>query len=124
MANPLFTKNFIAGAAITKYRIVKFCTDDDHVIQASSASDSIIGVSDSLGAGTGERVDVVLSGIAEIELGGSVNRGTVVTADASGRAVQCSPSTGVNQRLIGISMVGGTTGDIAPVLIALSVMQG
>ena len=124
MPNPTFTKNFIAGAAIAKYRIIKFGADDEHVIQASAATDSIIGVSESLGAGTGERIDVILSGIAEIEFSANVNRGALITSDADGKAVQCSPVGGANNRLIGIAMAGAAAGDIAPVMISLGSIQG
>ncbi len=124
MANPLFTKNFIAGAAIAKYRIIKFGADDDHVVQAAAANDSIIGVSDSLGANTGERIDVIISGIAEIEFSANVNRGALITSDADGKALQCSPVAGANNRLIGIVMASAAPGDIAPVLLSLGSLQG
>lgn len=124
MANPLFTKNFIAGAAIAKYRIVKFGADDDHVIQASLPADALLGVSDNLGAASGERIDIILSGIAEVEFAANVNRGALITSDADGKAVQCSPGTGINNRMIGIAMVGSAAGDIAPVLLNLGSVQG
>ena len=117
MANPLFTKNFIAGATIAKYRIVKPGADDDHVLQGAAATDALIGVSDSLGAGSGERIDIVVSGIAEVEFAGIVNRGGFVTSDVDGKGVAPAPAGGANNRIIGIAMVTTAAGDIAPVLL-------
>jgi hypothetical protein len=115
---------FDAAAAITGNRAVKFSTSDTTVVQAAAATDAIIGVADSLGASSGGRCDVVMSGTSEIEYGGTITRGDLLTADANGKAVTAAPAAGVNNRIIGIAMRSGVSGDIGLVLIQPSSVQG
>ena len=122
--NPTLTKNFIAETAVTRYRIVKFGSSDGNVVQAAAATDAMIGVVAELDAAGGERVDVHLAGLAEVEFGGTVTRGALVTADSQGRAVAAAPAAGVNNRVIGVAMVSAASGDIASVLIAPQQIQG
>jgi len=124
MNNPMLTKSFVAGAAITKYRIVKFGADDDTVVQGAAATDSLIGVADALGAESGRRVDVIMAGAADVEYGGNVTRGALLTSDANGKAVAAAPAAGSNVRIIGIAMAGGVAGDIGSVLLSPGSMQG
>ncbi len=84
----LLTKNFTAEAAVTKRRIVKFGATDTAVERATSAGDSLIGVAAELDVAQNARVDVHLAGIAEVEAGGAITRGALVTADADGKAVE------------------------------------
>ncbi|HRD45713.1 MAG TPA: DUF2190 family protein, partial [Caulobacter sp.] len=118
MANEVLTKAFLAGAAINARRIVKFDTTDGTVIQAAAAADLSVGVCGEVGPASGERCDVVLQGIADVDFGGTVTRGAMVTADANGKAVAAASTN----RTIGIALVSAVSGDIAPVLIAPSVM--
>lgn len=122
--NPTLTKNYVAGTAIAKRRIVKFDAADGKVIQAAAATDSLVGVAAELDAASGARVDVHLAGIAEIEAGGAVTRGGLVTADANGKAVAAAPASGVNNRVIGVAMVTAANGDVFPVLLAPNLIQG
>jgi len=124
MNNPTLTKSFLAGAAVTKYRIVKFGADDDSVVQAAAATDILIGVADPLGGESGRRVDVIMQGAADVEYGGTVTRGALLTADANGRAVEAAPAAGSNNRIIGVAMASGVTGDIGSVLLSPGSMQG
>ena len=124
MGNPTQTKSYDAGAAIAKYRIVKFGASDGAVIQGAAATDLVIGVNESLDVASGERVDVIRAGIAEVEFGGTIARGAKVVSDATGKAVAAAPSAGSNVQVIGIAEVSGVSGDIARVLISPSVMQG
>lgn len=103
----------IAGAAVLARRIVKFSADDT-VIQATAATDSIVGVSDSLGAGAaGDRCEVYLSGDqVEIDVGGTIARGAEITADSSGKAVAASPAAGATCRTLGIALRTYASGDI------------
>ena len=91
--NPILTKNFIAGAAVVKRRIVKFGADDDHVIQGAAVGDALFGVAERLDVAINKRVDVVISGIAEVEYGGAVTRGDLLTTDANGKAVVAARHT-------------------------------
>lgn len=124
MANATLTKSFLAGGAISPYRIVKMGSDDDSVVQGAAATDSLMGVADGLGAESGQRVDVILQGTAEVTYGGSVTRGALLTCDASGRAVAAAPAAGSNVRIIGIALVSGVSGDVATILVNPGSMQG
>lgn len=123
MSNPILIKNYLAGDGVAAYRIVAFSADNT-VVQAAAATDAMIGVSDNLAKLTGERVDITLSGLAEVMFGGTVARGALVTSDADGKAVAAAPAAGVNNRVIGVAMVAAVSGDIAPILIQPGSLQG
>ncbi|EIJ33326.1 capsid cement protein [Thiothrix nivea] len=106
-------KNFVAGAAVTANRIVKHGAADDAVIHGAAATDKLLGVADA-DAASGARVDVVLSGVADVAYGGTVARGDLLTADANGKAVVAS----TGNRVVGVALVAGVAGDIGEVLLA------
>lgn len=133
--NPVLQKNFIAEAAIAAYRILKLGAADGQVLQAAAATDAMIGVANEVGAAINERQDVIVAGIADVELGGVVARGDGVTADATGKGVAATRHTHTEntaaaytqnattaaasgQRKIGIALASGVAGDIIPVLLA------
>ena len=118
MSNPLMTKALMATAAIAAFRIVKFDTTDDNVVVAAAAADLSIGIVEGVAPAAGERVDVVMAGIAEVTLGGTVARGASVTSDAQGRAVTAASTN----RAIGVAMNSGVVGDRIDVLISPSVV--
>lgn len=125
MPNPHLIKAFTAETAVSPCRIVKFGSADGAVVQGAAVTDLLIGVADSLGQSTaGDRIDVVLSGIADVEFGGNVTRGQLVTADSNGKAVAAAPAAGVNNQVIGRALVSAASGDIGPILIAPGSMQG
>lgn len=124
MRNEGLQKTLIAGAAVAKNRIVKFGAADTAAIQAAASTDLLIGVSDNLGASSGEPFDVIVDGIALVEYGGNVTRGQKLTADADGKAIAAAPAAGVNAQIIGIAMLSGVSGDIGSVRIAPSTLQG
>lgn len=120
----LLLKNYVAGAAIAAYRIVKFGAADGTVVQAAAAADLSVGVSAELDVAQGERVDVVRVGHPLVEYGGNVTRGQKLTSDAQGRAIAAAPAAGANVQIVGIAEVNAVLGDIMPMLLAPSVMQG
>ncbi|SFF13466.1 capsid cement protein [Nitrosomonas sp. Nm166] len=124
MANEMLNKNYTAGGAISAYRIVKAGANDGEVLQAAAATDLLMGVCGAIAPASGERVDIVKVGIAQVEFGGTVTRGQPVTSDANGKAVAAAPAAGVNNRIIGFAEVSAVSGDIADVLIAPGLMQG
>jgi hypothetical protein len=126
MANNLLTKSYNAGGAINANSIVKAGANDYDVLQAAgaTATEKLLGVTTEIAATSGERVDVILGGIADVKLGGTVARGDPVTADASGNGVAAAPATGTNNRIVGIALISGVSGDIIPVLLAQSMLQG
>lgn len=118
------TKTYKAGGTVSPSRFVKFDGNGD-IVQAAAATDSIIGVSQrGITANSGERIDVIKSGIAEVEFGGNVTRGGQVTSDASGKAVAAAPATGVNNRVGGIAEDSAVSGDIVDVHIVMGSVQG
>ena len=124
MSNPALIKNYTAEADVSAFRIVKFGSSDGSVLHATAATDRGIGVVSELPGVAGDRVDVVRSGIADVEFGGTVTRGAKIVSDATGKAVAASPSAGANVEVIGIAEESGVSGDIARILISPSVMQG
>ena len=126
MNAPLLTKSFKnAGVAIGAYRIVKFGSADDIAAQASAATDALMGISNNLGAAaTDTRFDVHLAGVAEVEYGGNVTRGQLLTADSDGKAIVAAPEAGANMRVIGPAVVSGVSGDIGAAQIAPGQIQG
>lgn len=111
--NPLLDKTYTAGGTINPYRLVKFGGADTTLLQAAAASDAIIGASGQVGAASGEVLDVTLLGIAEVQAGGSITRGNMVTSDANGKAVVASDGN----IIAGKALMSADAGDIIPVLL-------
>lgn len=118
------TKTLNAEGTIAAYTIVKVGAADHGALAAAAVSDKIIGVTGSLGAASGERVDVIMQGIATVLYGGTVARGDVLTTDANGKAVTAAPAAGTNNRIIGIAMISGVANDLGTVNIQLGTFQG
>lgn len=119
MRNHILNKNYTAGAAIAAYRIVKWGAADGEILQAAAATDALVGVNDRFAAAVaGDRLDITRTGLAEVEYGGNVTRGDLLTADAQGRAITAAPAAAAFANIIGIAEVSGVSGDIGSVLIA------
>lgn len=115
--NNLLVKNYRQAAAVAAYRIVKFGAADGDVTHATAAADASIGITNrSASNAAGERVEVVRAGLAEVEYGGAITCGQLLTADAQGRAVAAAGAA----RVIGVAEYTGVAGDIGVVLIAPS----
>lgn len=126
MNNQVFIKNFTAESAISQYRVVKFGSSDSQIAQASApATDVLLGVCiQPGGAVAGERCDVAMSEAAEVEYGGTVTRGDLLTTDASGRAVKAAPAAGVINNIIGIAAEDGIVGQIGSVMLGRFQIKG
>ncbi len=125
MADPGLIKNYTAGGTVNQYRVVKFGASDGVVVQGAAATDLLIGVSCQPGAvASGDRVDVGRCELADVEYGDTITRGKKLTSDADGRVIEAAPAAGANVHIIGIAEVSGVAGDIVPLFIELSVMQG
>ncbi len=119
MSNPILQKNYIAEAAVSPFRIVKLGSADGKVTPAAAATDLLIGVANEVGPAINERCDVIHTGIAFVEAGAAVTRGSSITSDASGRGIA---TTTTANRVIGIALESASAaGDIFRVLIAPSV---
>ncbi len=122
--NPGLIKNYVAETAVAKYRIVKPGSTDDYVVQSTASTEALMGVSGFVGGDAGGRVDIIKTGITDVEYGGTVTRGDWLTSDASGKAVTSAPAAGANANVIGRAEVSGVAGDIGAVLIAPGRIQG
>ncbi|MGI8395669.1 hypothetical protein ACRYWZ_04770 [Agrobacterium deltaense] len=122
--NP-FIKSFVCAGAIGHRKQVKFTANDGEVALATAPTDVIAGVTDFPGGAADKaRIDVVLFGPADIEIGGAVTPGASVTADATGRAVAAAPAAGVNNFVLGRVLVNGVAGDIAKAFVNPHRIQG
>ena len=124
MANPGLIKTYTASGAIAARRFVTHGAADVTAAQAADGSAAIMGVTERLAVATGERVDVIKTGLAEIEYGGAVTRGDPLTADANGTAVKANPAAGVNAHIGGWAEISGVAGDYGLVNIAPGRIQG
>lgn len=125
VSNNGIVKRYSAEAAISGARIVKVGAADGNALTAAAVSDKIMGISvEDVDAASGESVDVVHDGIAALKLGGTVARGDLITTDASGQGVTAAPAAGTNNRIVGVALLSGASGDIVPVMISLGMMQG
>lgn len=124
MSNPLLLKSFSAGAALTAFRFVKLSAAET-VVLAAAATDSIVGLTNEVAAASGERQDVIVSGIGLAEAGAAVSLGALLTSDASGRAVAAAPAAGSNSRIGAIALESASAaGDVIRALVQLGSVQG
>lgn len=124
MSNPGLIKNFTAGAAIAAYRIVRLSAADT-VVQAAAVSEAMMGVCMDVAPASGERVDIVMDGIALVEAGAAIALTALVTSDATGRGVAAAPAAGTNNRIIGIPLDAAVAaGDIIRVKLSPGSFQG
>lgn len=122
--HPGFTKTFNTSTAVPRRRVVKFSADGV-VALSVAAADLHVGVSDmSADVALGERIDVRMTGIAEVDAGGVCTRGQLATADANGRVVDIAPGGGVNVRALGMFMASAVNGDIVDLFLFPSRPQG
>jgi hypothetical protein len=119
------SKSRPATGVIPPYRIVKPGANPGEVALATAAADALIGTTGQLGAkAAGDRVDVDLASIPEVELGGTVAAGDPLTANADGKAIKAEPAAGANVRIIGFADTAGTAAAIINYIYAPGVMQG
>ena len=119
-------RTYTCETAIPNRRQVKPGSVDGKVALATSSTDLIIGVSDCPGdAAIGDRIDIVLFGETEVDVGGTVGFGAYITADANGKAIAAAPAAGVNARTGGLLHQGAAvSGDIAKAFVNPNRIQG
>ena len=128
--NPGIVKSFYGSGAIGVNLIVKFGADDNTVSPAAAATDLLLGITNeialsALDVTNGNMLDVTLGGVEQLKLGAAaVTRGQKLTSNASGQGIAAAPAAGSNVQVIGIALKSGAAGDVIPVLIMPSVMQG
>ena len=121
--NKEFVKSYRTGGIVPPNRYVKFGTEDYTVVVATAATDAIVGVSDDLGAGSGEVCDVIRGGIAKVKFGGSVTRGDLTTSDGTGQAVAAAPAATATVRTGGIADVSAVNGDEGDVSLSFGALS-
>jgi hypothetical protein len=124
MGQLVAVRSFVAEAAISANRVVTFGATDDNVLTAVAVTSTLIGIVEGVSPVLGERVDVTMTGIADLQIGAGVTRGAYITVDAQGRGVAAAPAAGVNNNVIGVALQSGVSGDIIPVLISPGRIQG
>ncbi|MET4128392.1 hypothetical protein [Roseovarius sp. MBR-6] len=116
MPNPgPFIKSYRAEVAITGRSVVKFGASGG-VVPSVAATDRAIGITDQLDAAPGDMVDVIMSGSAELKLGGAVAAGQSVRGGTGGEGV--AAASGAGNVAVGFALAGGVAGDIIDVAIA------
>jgi hypothetical protein len=125
MANLQLAKNYVADVAIPPYRLVKPGSADDRITVATTSTDFIIGVTTEIGPAINERTDVALAEIAYVEAGAAIPRGSLITADAVGRAIVAAPAAGVNASVAGRTLETATAaGDVVRFMQSIGQIQG
>ena len=107
-------KPLVVTSAVLKNQLAAFSTGDDKAKKATDKTKAVIGVF-MADAASGKRVNVMLTGVAEVKLGGTVARGDMVTCDASGEGVK---ATVAGNYTVGVAVASGVDGDIIPVLLS------
>lgn len=117
-------KSVKCTAAVAAFTLAKFGADDDTMSSAAAATDNVVGVFQHATTAAGEEVRVMLDGISRVKIGGNVTRGDLIGSDGSAQGVSVAPSAGTNNRVVGIALASGVSGDIIPVMIVPSRPQG
>lgn len=122
---PTFIRAFEASAAIAGRRIVVFsdAAASSKIAQAAAATTPALGVSEAMGADAGGMCDVVMAGMAPVELGGTVTAGAPLMADADGKAIAATALAATTRRVIGIALQPGVSGDIIDAWLAPSLLD-
>jgi hypothetical protein len=125
MANRDCVKTYTAEATLGPCLFVKPGAADYGALPGAGATDKIFGISvPNVSAASGDPVDVIHEGIADLKLGGTVTRGDLLVSDASGQGVTAAPTAGNNARYGAVALVSGVSGDIIPVKVTLGSVQG
>lgn len=122
---PKFIRAFEASAAITGRRIVAFSdvSASSKIAMAASATAPAFGVSDPMGADLAGMCDVVMAGLATVELGATVTAGQPLMADAQGRAIPATAAAASTRRVIGFATEPGVIGDFIDAWLAPSLLD-
>lgn len=122
---PFFTRAYEADTDIEGYRIVSFsdAASSKKVSHSAAGTDAHIGVSDAMGADAGGMCDVHRGGLVSVQLGGAVNAGDLLTADADGKAVAAAAVASTTIRIIGYADEPGVADDIIDAFLAPGILH-
>ncbi|WP_370269234.1 capsid cement protein [Nioella sp.] len=124
MTTPLI-KSYEASAEIAGHRIVVFSDPaaSAKVAMAAVATTPAIGVSGPMDAVSGEMCDVVLGGLAQLKLGGTVTAGAPIMSDAAGAGIVAEAAASTTRRVIGFALEPGVSGDLIWVNVAPALLD-
>ena len=115
--------NATAAAAIDPHLLLKLSTSADFSVEEAGDNEEIVGAVGEYAVALGDQSPVIIGGVAQIKLGGTVTRGGQVKADASGQAVAVATTGTTNQNSAGKALKSGVIGDIVPILIQPQVIR-
>jgi hypothetical protein len=115
VGNPILRKSFNAGGTIGPGLAVKFGASSGTVVVAAAGADPVIGITvPQLTPNTGDRVDVILLGIADAVAGAGVTRGDKLMSDAAGKMITAVGTV----TIVGTALESAVAGDVFPVLLS------
>lgn len=110
----ILEKSLKCTAAVSTANVfAKFGADNDTCDVASSATDKSIGIVQHTTSAAGEITRLMLLGISDLKLGGTVTRSDELTSDANGKGVKAA----AGQSTMAIALASGVSGDIIPVYV-------
>jgi len=110
-------ETFLAGAAITRYQVVKVGAADNTVIPAVDDAASMLGVA-MRPAASGAQVPVQINRIVKCIASAAVTRGTVVTGAAAGKIATYVDNAGVQDFYLGEALESAAAdGDVISVMM-------
>lgn len=115
---PLITLNYRTATGIAAYLIARHGSDPRSAELATAPTDKLIGAVGELGSEDGGLADIVRGGVSDVRLGGTVENGDPLTADASGKAVKAAPAAGQTIAIIGTAESDGEADDVIPYFVA------
>ncbi|TCT41158.1 hypothetical protein [Martelella mediterranea] len=115
---PLLTLSYRTVSGIAAYLIARHGADHRSAEPATAPTDKLIGAVGELGSEDGGMADIVKAGMSEVRLGGTVENGDPLTADANSKAVKAAPAAGETVAIIGTAESDGEAEDVIPYLAA------
>ena len=111
---PVIAEEAFASA----YLIAKFGTTDEKVKKGAAALKPVLGIVQSK-AKAGDKVNLMLTGISLVKLGGTVARGDLITTNDSAEGIK---TITVKNYVVGIAMTSGVDGDLIPLLLSQGII--
>lgn len=121
MKHELFVKAFTPDDDISANYIVAQGASNLSVKQGTAETDVLLGVQGNIDvdASAGDKAQVVLLGIAEVKIGGTVTRGDRITSDSAGKGVKLTDTMlqSAGCHAVGVALESGVSGDIISVFV-------
>lgn len=105
-----------ANLTAAKGLIVKIGAGDNGVILADDNDEPYVGIVDAVPLAAGGAVGIQSHGVGRVVCGGTVTRGTLLQADAAGKAINFVPGAGTEYYL-GLALESGVANEVVRVEI-------